>query len=80
MKKLFKSIKVNWKTSVGGIISALLAILTFTDVIDRENSNALEELLIGLIDNIEAVILAVTSIVFILSRDADKTSEDSKLK
>lgn len=81
MKKLFNSITSNWKTTLTGLISAALSILVLTsDLIDREQANAIEVFANTIVDNIEAVILAIAGIIAILSRDSDKSSEDSNIK
>ena len=81
MGKVFKAVTGNWKSTIMGIIAfALSMLVTFSDLIDREQANALEEIAAKLIDNIEVVYGLIIAAIGIIVRDSDKSSEDSKIK
>ena len=81
MKKILNSITSSWKTTILGIIAfALTMLVTFSDLIDRAQANALEEIASALIDNIEIIYGLILAAIGVVSRDGDKSSEDSKIK
>ena len=69
----------NWKTSMTGIIQAVLSILVLTGVIDIEQSEVIEESTNSLAESLLGAILALQAIGNLFARDADKTSEDTGL-
>lgn len=77
--KMIKSAKSDWKTTSLGVVSALLSLLViFSDLIDREQANALESIAANLVDNAEVVYGLIIAAIGIISRDGDRTKEDKK--
>ena len=75
---MIKSAKSDWKTTVLGVVSALISLLViFSDLIDREQANALESIAVQLVDNIEVVYGLIIAAIGIISRDGDR-KEDKK--
>lgn len=75
--KGLKSAKNNWKTTTLGLIALVLTLLvTFSDLIDREQANTLEQIAIKLVDNIEIAYGLVVTAIGVFSGDgSDKDKE-----
>ncbi|MAT89618.1 MAG: hypothetical protein CMC35_02905 [Flavobacteriaceae bacterium] len=82
-----KAILANWKTTLLGVLPAILAVLIAFGIIDLEQQTAIvdgTEVVFDTVDSIlNEVIAAIASIgavIGLFSRDADKTSETSGAK
>lgn len=65
----------SWKTTVLGVVSALLAVLVGFGILTPEDSATANDAVVALIEQIGGIILTVTALLGLFSRDNDKTSE-----
>lgn len=82
-----KAIISNWKTTILGILPAGLALLIALGFIDFEQQTAIIDGVSvvfdasdSILNEVLAAIAAVSGVIGLFSRDADKSSEDSGAK
>lgn len=59
----------NWKTSLLGLVGVVLMLLVGANVITEDQSSGLEVATNGIIDNVEAIVASVMSVILLFSKD-----------